>query len=173
MQPHPAPTDKVVVLSPGYPQRGRDLHALADRLSRDGNHVPVLDHQWGGYSDGTHGAIDTHDGPARDLAAVAEIRSHDYPTEAVVAQEPAPQVAGDRVALLVNRGERAATYVMPDLIGVDGERAAEFLRRRGFRVAVTGAQPYPGVPAGVVLRQTPAGGFQIAPGQAIALEVSR
>jgi beta-lactam-binding protein with PASTA domain len=107
------------------------------------------------------------------LAAVAEIRSHGYPTEAVVAQEPAPQVAGDRVALLVNRGERAATYVMPDLIGVDGERAAEFLRRRGFRVAVTGTQPYPGVPAGVVLRQTPAGGFQIAPGQAIALEVSR
>ena len=107
------------------------------------------------------------------LAAVAEIRSHDYPTEAVVAQEPAPHVTGDRVALLVNRGERAATYVMPDLIGVDGDRAAEFLRRRGFRVAVTGTQPYPGVPAGVVLRQTPAGGFQIAPGQAIALEVSR
>ena len=107
------------------------------------------------------------------LAAVAEIRSHDYPTEAVVAQEPAPAVAGERVALLVNRGERAATYVMPDLIGVDGDRAAEFLRRRGFRVAVTGTQPYPGVPAGVVLRQTPAGGFQIAPGDAIALEVSR
>lgn len=107
------------------------------------------------------------------LAAVAEIRSHDYPTEAVVAQEPAPAVTGDRVALLVNRGERAATYVMPDLIGVDGDRAAEFLRRRGFRVAVTGTQPYPGVPAGVVLRQTPAGGFQIAPGDAIALEVSR
>lgn len=107
------------------------------------------------------------------LAAVAEIRSHDYATEAVVAQEPAPAVTGDRVALLVNRGESAATYVMPDLIGVDGERAADFLRRRGFRVAMTGTQPYPGVPAGVILRQAPAGGFQIAPGEAIALEVSR
>ncbi|HEX7088250.1 MAG TPA: PASTA domain-containing protein [Vicinamibacterales bacterium] len=107
------------------------------------------------------------------VAAVAEIRSHDYATEAVVAQDPAPNTRGDRVALLVNRGERAATYVMPDLIGADGERAAEFLRRRGFRVAVTGTQPYPGVPAGIVLRQTPQGGFQIAPGEAIALEVSR
>lgn len=107
------------------------------------------------------------------LAAVAEIRSHDYATEAVVAQEPAPSVKGDRVALLVNRGESAATYVMPDLIGVDGERAADFMRRRGFRVAMTGTQPYPGVPAGVILRQAPAGGFQIAPGEAIALEVSR
>jgi eukaryotic-like serine/threonine-protein kinase len=107
------------------------------------------------------------------LAAVAEIRSPDYATEAVVAQDPAPSVKGDRVALLVNRGEQTATYVMPDLIGVDGDRAAELLRRRGFRVALAGTQPYPGVPAGVVLRQTPAGGFQIAPGEAIALEVSR
>jgi eukaryotic-like serine/threonine-protein kinase len=107
------------------------------------------------------------------LAGVAEIRSHDYAAEAIVAQEPAATVKGDRVALLVNRGEQAAKYVMPDLIGVDGDRAADFLRRKGFRVAMTGTQPYPGVPAGIVLRQTPAGGFQIAPGEAIALEVSR
>ena len=33
-----------------------------------------------------------------------------------------------RVALLVNRGERGATYVMPDLIGVNGDRAADLLR---------------------------------------------
>jgi beta-lactam-binding protein with PASTA domain len=107
------------------------------------------------------------------LAGVAEIRSRDYATEAVVAQEPAPSVKGDRVALLVNRGGQATRYVMPDLIGVDGDRAADFLRRKGFRVALTGTQPYPGVPAGVVIRQAPAGGFQIAPGEAIALEVSR
>lgn len=107
------------------------------------------------------------------LSTVADIRSHDYATEVVVAQTPDAQAKGDKVALLVNRGERAATYVMPDLIGVDGERAAEFLRRRGFRVAVTGTQPYPGVPAGVVIRQAPVGGFQIAPGEAISLEVSR
>ncbi len=107
------------------------------------------------------------------LAGVAEIRSRDYAAEAVVAQEPAPTVKGDRVALLVNRGGQATRYVMPDLIGVDGDRAADFLRRKGFRVALAGTQPYPGVPAGVVLRQAPAGGFQIAPGEAIALEVSR
>jgi beta-lactam-binding protein with PASTA domain len=77
------------------------------------------------------------------------------------------------VGLLVNRGEESASYVMPDLIGVDGERAADFLRRRGFRAAVVGDHPYPGVPAGVVIRQNPAGGFQIAPGEAISLEVSR
>ena len=32
------------------------------------------------------------------------------------------------VALLVNRAEQADSYVMPDLIGVNGERVATFLR---------------------------------------------
>ena len=73
----------------------------------------------------------------------------------------------------MNRGEGGATYVMPDLIGVNGDRAADLLRNRGFRVAVVGDQPYPGVPAGIVLRQNPQGGFQISPGEPISLEVSR
>jgi beta-lactam-binding protein with PASTA domain len=107
------------------------------------------------------------------IADLAEIRSSDYTPDAVVAQDPPPQATGDRVALLVNRGEAGATYVMPDLIGVNGDRAADVLRARGFRVAVVSQQPYPGVPEGVVIRQSPQGGFQIAPGEAISLEVSR
>ncbi len=108
-----------------------------------------------------------------EIADLAEIRSSDYTPDAVVAQDPPPQATGDRVALLVNRGEAGATYVMPDLIGVNGDRAADVLRARGFRVAVVSQQPYPGVPEGVVIRQSPQGGFQIAPGEAISLEVSR
>ena len=104
---------------------------------------------------------------------IAEVRSSDYPAGTVVAQWPAPKTTAARVALLVNRGERGATYVMPDLIGVNGDRAADLLRVRGFRVAVVGEHPYPGVPAGIVLRQNPQAGFQIAPGEPISLEVSR
>ena len=62
---------------------------------------------------------------------------------------------------------------MPDLIGVNGDRAADILRGRGFRVAVVGSNPYPGVAAGVVIRQSPQAGFQIGPGEPISLEVSR
>ncbi len=107
------------------------------------------------------------------LRAIAEIRSSRYPSEAVVAQEPPPLGAGSTVGVLINRGERGATYVMPDLIGVHGASAAEVLRARGFRVSVVGDHPYPGVEAGVVLRQFPRAGFQIAHGEAISLEVSR
>jgi beta-lactam-binding protein with PASTA domain len=107
------------------------------------------------------------------LADTAEISSMDYPSDVVVAQTPAASSASAQVALLVNRGERDAGYVMPDLIGVNGDRAAEILRGHGFRVAVVSSNPYPGVAAGTVLRQSPQGGFQIAPGEPIALEVSR
>jgi serine/threonine-protein kinase len=108
-----------------------------------------------------------------ELAALSEIRSAEYPSDAVIAQTPAAKSRAPRVALLVNRGERGATYVMPDLIGVNGDRSADLLRVRGFRVAVVGDHPYPGVPSGIILRQNPQAGFQIAPGEPISLEVSR
>lgn len=107
------------------------------------------------------------------IARVSEIRSSRYPLDTVVAQDPPAESASASVALLINRGERGTRYVMPDLIGLDGERAAELLRSTGFRVSVVGQQPYPGVPAGIVLRQNPQPGFQVAPGEPIALEVSR
>ena len=105
--------------------------------------------------------------------ATAEIRSADYTTGVVVAQNPPAKSKSDSISLLVNRGERAATYVMPDLIGVNGARVSDLLRARGFRVAVVGDHPYPGVPGGIVLRQNPQAGFQIAPGEPISIEVSR
>jgi serine/threonine-protein kinase len=107
------------------------------------------------------------------VASMAEIRSSDYPADTVIAQDPPAKASGARVALLLNRRENSATYVMPDLIGVNGDRAADLLRARGFRVSVVGDHPYPGVPAGIVLRQSPQGGFQIGMSDPISLEVSR
>jgi eukaryotic-like serine/threonine-protein kinase len=107
------------------------------------------------------------------VATVSEIRSAGFPQDVVIAQTPPAKSTSGRVSLLVNRGERGAGYVMPDLIGVNGDRAAEMLRQQGFRVAVVGSNPYPGVAAGIVIRQSPQAGFQITPGEPISLEVSR
>ena len=107
------------------------------------------------------------------LADLSEMRSQDFAPDVIVAQSPAAKSPAGRVALLVNRGERGASYVMPDLIGVNGDRAADILRNHGFRVAVVGSNPYPGVAAGIVIRQSPQAGFQIGPGEPISLEVSR
>ena len=107
------------------------------------------------------------------VSSVSEFRSSDYPADVIVAQDPAATSRAPEVSILLNRGELSATYVMPDVIGVDGERAADALRQQGFRVSIVGAQPYPGVPPGTVVRQQPAGGFRVGGSDAISLEVSR
>jgi len=108
-----------------------------------------------------------------ELATVSEIRSPAYPFDVVVAQDPDAKAASARVSLLVNRAEQNQTFVMPDVIGVNGERAAALLRSHGFRASIVGATAYPGIAPGTVIRQSPSGGFQIAPGESISLEVSR
>jgi serine/threonine-protein kinase len=108
-----------------------------------------------------------------DLASVSEFRSPDYPADAVVSQDPPPDAKAPKVSLLLNRGEEAVTFVMPDVIGMDGAHAADALRERGFRATIVGTQPYPGVPAGTVVRQQPQGGFRVSPSDPISLEVSR
>jgi beta-lactam-binding protein with PASTA domain len=107
------------------------------------------------------------------IGGVTEIRSAQYPPDVVVAQDPPPKTQTAEIRLLVNRGEDRATYVMPDLIGLNGDRAADVMRIRGFRVSITAQSAASAIPPGVVVRQSPAGGYQVHPGDPIALEVSR
>ena len=107
------------------------------------------------------------------IGTLSEIRSAEYPTDAVVAQNPPPASRAPEVSLLLNRGEQATTYVMPDLIGMDGNLAAEAMRSRGFRVSIVGTQAAPGIPAGTIVRQQPAGGFKVGAADPISLEVSQ
>jgi eukaryotic-like serine/threonine-protein kinase len=108
-----------------------------------------------------------------ELGSVSEFRSPDYAADAVVSQDPPPEVKAPKVSLLLNRGEASITYVMPDVIGIDGNRVSDGLRAQGFRVTITGSQPYPGIPPGTVVRQQPQGGFRVAASDPISLEVSR
>ena len=107
------------------------------------------------------------------IGSISEFRSADYPADIVVSQNPPPVSRAPQVSLLVNRGEQGTTYVMPDVIGMDGERAAEALRRGGFRVSIVGTQSAPGMPAGTIVGQQPAGGFKVGAADTISLEVSR
>ena len=62
---------------------------------------------------------------------------------------------------------------MPDLIGTLADRVSAILRAADFRVSQVQNVPYPGLPAGIVVRQTPQAGFQIGLKDAISLEVSK
>ena len=89
------------------------------------------------------------------------------PPDTVVAQNPPATSKSDTMCRCSSIAANAAPrYVMPDLIGVNGDRAADLLRSRGFRVAVVGDQPYPGVPAGHRAAAEPAGGLPDRAGRA-------
>ena len=107
------------------------------------------------------------------IAERAEIRAPDYEPGVIVAQDPPAKQRAGKVTLLVNRGDRSLSYVMPDLIGTLGVRAIDILRSQGFRVAVSGEVSYPGLPAGIVVRQSPSAGYQVRFGEAITLEVTK
>jgi eukaryotic-like serine/threonine-protein kinase len=147
-------------------RRGRSVRVWVSAGSRS-SLVPKLT----GETERTAAARLQQDG--LELSGSADIRSSDYPADAVVAQDPAPGARNTRVGLLINRGERAGGFVMPDVIGVASDAAVELLRSRGLRVTIVAQQPYPGVPSGIILRQSPNAGFQVTPDQPISLEVSR
>jgi beta-lactam-binding protein with PASTA domain len=136
----------------------------------EGQRAPLMP-QFTGLSERAAQMAATQDGI--QIVSSAEVRTTDYPPGIVVAQDPPPKSRAATTTLLVNRAQGGVRYVMPDLIGTPGRRVADILRRDGFLVAITGETPYPGLPADVVIRQTPQAGFQIAFGEPISLEVSR
>lgn len=76
------PTGDVVLLSPGFLETGRVFTEQVDRLTRAGLDVLVLDHQWGGLSDGKKGGIASGESialhTARAAAYAAEIAETEY-----------------------------------------------------------------------------------------------
>jgi len=62
---------------------------------------------------------------------------------------------------------------VPDLIGSMAAKATEVLRSQSFRVSVSAEVPYPGLPPGVVVRQTPQAGYRIQQTETITLEISK
>ena len=169
-RPDPAvEAGRILVQDPaaGAPlRRGRSVRVWLSRGSRAAT-VPALT----GETERSARVRLTQDG--FELGALSEIRTGSFASDVVVAQDPPPPAGAERVSLLVNRGEYGLSYVMPDLIGLDGDRATDMLRRHGFRVAPVASAPYPGLAAGIVLRQNPQAGFQIAAGEVVSIEVSR
>lgn len=163
------PADHVLSQEPEAGSVIRRQRPVRIRLS-DGYHaapVPMVT----GESERAAEILLTQDRVA--ITETAEIYSAEYPQGVVVAQDPPAKSLAPSVSLLINRGEDAVTYVMPDLIGTSGTRVSEILRRRLFRVTIVAEVPYPGLPAGTVVRQSPQAGFQMALGDPITLEVSR
>jgi len=107
------------------------------------------------------------------IAGRAEVVAPNLEPGTIIAQDPPAKQRSGKVTVLVNRGDKTVSYVMPDLIGTLEVRATTILRAQGFRVGVAAEVAYPGLPPGFVVKQTPQAGYQVRFGEAITLEVTR
>jgi serine/threonine-protein kinase len=163
------PADHVLDQDPGAGQTVRRQRAVRVRLS-DGPRDPVLPRVTD-LPERTAEVTLTADQVA--IGYRAEVRTTAYGPNVIVAQDPPAGRRAATINLVVNRADAAQSFVTPDLIGSLAVRAADILRSQGFRVAITSEVPYPGLPPGVVVRQTPQPGFRIQASETITLEVSR
>lgn len=91
------------------------------------------------------------------------------PVGSVVGQDPAPATSvrtGTVVVLAVSAG-----LPVPDVVGLTSEQAAARAQQSGLAVAAS-SEPSRDVPAGVVLRQSPAPGTRVGGGATVAIVVS-
>lgn len=108
---------------------------------------------------------------------VSQIHTRQYAAGRIIAQEPAP--GGQNIKrstpfnFLVSQGETEPKYLMPDLIGRRAGTSIPRLRDLGFKVADVRYSYYPGLDAGIIIKQFPPHGFGIAKRGLISLEVSR
>jgi serine/threonine-protein kinase len=94
----------------------------------------------------------------------------------VIGQDPLPGEVGPRegkVGLLISRGRRPRTYVMPDLIAQPEATAVEFLRRAGLRPAPVRRSVSRYYRPGSVMAQRPEAGFRVRSGDLVVLTVAR
>ncbi len=163
------PADHVLTQEPAAGEVVRSQRAIRVRLS-DGLRAPLVPTLVGLPERTAEIALS---GDRVTVGYRAEISSPDYAADVIVAQDPPAEQRSDKVNLLINRDTGSQDFVVPDLIGTLGARSADLLRSLNFRIAVTAEVPYPGLPPGIVVKQTPQPGFRIAAGETITLEVSR
>lgn len=163
------PADHVLTQEPAPGTTTRRQRSVRVRIS-DGQRAPIVPAVTNLTESTAHVTL-----TAQQIAIgyAAEIRSGDHQPGAIVAQDPAAGQRGATVNFVVNRAEAGTSYVVPDLIGTLGSRSVDVLRSQGFRVAISGDVPYPGLPGGIVVRQTPQAGFRIQQSDPITIEVSR
>lgn len=105
---------------------------------------------------------------------ISYMEAQDVPVDFVISQSiPAgARVPGEsEVDILVSRGGRTPSYIMPDIIGKRVGPVEEYFIARGLKIAEKVRVSYP-VQPGIIVGQNPTSGFQINEKARIRIEVS-
>ena len=107
------------------------------------------------------------------VGTVARV-SAPMPMDQIIAQDPSPSSTtfpGEKVSLLVSRGPREQTWVMPDLTGHPRQRVERMLEEHGVRISEVIVEAST-APEGSVVRQQPQAGYPITRRETVTLVVS-
>jgi len=109
------------------------------------------------------------------VARVVEIEDAAAEGTVLVQRPPAGEadLSSGGASLLVSRGPGGASYVMPDLSGREAGAVMAALQTAGLKVSDVRYRTYPGVPPGIVLRQSPPAGHPVSSRAALSLDVSK
>lgn len=150
--PTAPPSGKVVVVSPGFQETGRNFLEQVQLLNAQGHDVVVMDHQWAGYSRGNPGGLDRGFGVARDVAAMAafaqQLADETYgsaPHEVVLFGNSMGAGPGVLGALTLNDAGRIQLEGAQMPRGLDAVLQAPFLQMRGSLIN-RGLEALGGVP---------------------------
>ena len=106
---------------------------------------------------------------------VSYIDADDVPVDFIVSQSYPFGVkvpSGTEVDILVSRGKREKSFIMPDIIGMRAERVLVFFEKKGLKISKITDVSYPGLESGVIIRQFPSSGHWINSKVRIGIEVS-
>lgn len=107
---------------------------------------------------------------------ISYIDASDTPVDIVMGQSypVGTQVPrGTEIDLLVSRGSKEISYIMPDLIGKKSGDILIAFEQLGLKMPTPTRVSYPGVESGVVVKQYPLSGFPINNKARISVEVSK
>ncbi|MCK4835206.1 MAG: PASTA domain-containing protein [Candidatus Aminicenantes bacterium] len=103
------------------------------------------------------------------------INSNEIPMEHVISQSipPGSRVAsGTGIDILVSKGIRDTSFIMPFIIGMEAEKVVYFFESRGFKISKITRVPYSYLEPGIVVKQFPSPGFRINPKNLISIQIS-
>ena len=110
------------------------------------------------------------------LGQVAYVTSNASEADRILAQEPpagTQKMREGAVDLLVSKGNRARTWVMPEVEGRELATVTRLFSSAGLRISnVRRESPKSNTPPGVVLQQYPLSGYPLREGDSISLVVS-
>jgi beta-lactam-binding protein with PASTA domain len=107
---------------------------------------------------------------------ISQVHTSEYAAGKIISQYPQATTevgANSPISLLISQGEREEKYLMPDLIGKKAETVLARLKELDFRVEDIRYISYPGLEAGITIKQFPPQGYLIQKKYPITLEVSK